>query len=121
MSDFRVTVPPCAVTSAEKQEIVERLSCFLGGMIADNTNAHERSVYQVFVSERATATTGIELNCSSVIDDKEHLRAMLHGSASVLAELFGTRFNIRARTTDEDDPWIEFRLIEPQPRKRKTA
>jgi hypothetical protein len=121
MCDFKVTVPPGAVTPAEKQEIINRLNVFLGGLIADKTKAKGRSVYQVFVVERQGATTGVELNCLSAVSDKEHLRAMLHGSASVLAELFGTRFNIRARSPDENGPSVELRLVESVPQKRKTA
>ena len=121
MCDFKVTVPPGAVTSAEKQEIYRRLDVYLEGMIAGKTGAKGRSVCQIFVEERQGATTGIELNCLSAVSDKEHLRAMLHGGANVLAELFGTRFNIRARSTKKDDPLIELRLVEPSIKKRKTA
>ncbi len=121
MCDFRVTVPPGAVTPTEQREIVDRLNGFLEGLIADKTKAKQRPVFQIFVIERTGATTGIELNCLSVIDDKEHLRAMLHGGANTLAAMFGTRFNIRARSTDDENPSIELRFIDTEPKKRKTA
>lgn len=121
MYDFRVTVPPDSVSASEKETIVNRLNTCFQSVLAKQTKPKDRCAFRMVVSERVGATTGIELNCLSVIDDKEHLRAMLHAGAGVLIKLFGNRFSIRARAVDEDGPSIEYKRDETQDVKRKTA
>lgn len=121
MCDFRLSVPPGAVSLSEKELIEDRLSTFLSKHITEKPEASNQPVFQFTIVERPAATTGVELNCLSHIDDTEHLRALLHGSVTILQDVLGDRFNIRARALEQNGPSIEVRRPETVVLKRRTA
>ncbi len=121
MCDFRLSVPPGAVSLSEKKLIEDRLFEYLSGHIAEKTKARNQPVFQIMIVERPAATTGVELNCLSHVHDTEHLRALLHGSVVILQDVLGDRFNIRARALEQDGPSIEVRRPETVVSKRRTA
>lgn len=113
---FRLSLPPLAVAQNKTERVKTELMSFLEASCAESDQSRGETCDALLtVHENPAATTGIELRCLSDVSDKEHLRALLHGGATLILDCFGDAFNVRARDKDDEGPVVEFkRPVDPE-------
>lgn len=118
---FRLSLPPLAVAQNRTERVKAALESFFEASCATRDADQEACGSSLTIHENPAATTGIELRCLSEVSDKEHLRALLHGGASVIVDCYDSAFNVRARDKHDEGPLIEIKRPNDLDERRHSA